>query len=416
MEDQPKSVPLKVVQYQVEKQVPETITVPLLTTSPASWAFLQTEDSPERKKALHRVTVKGGSNGDVKGGAAVGGVQVTGPRGNTKTTGGAAAGITDGTRSAGKAATGTTLEGANRTVSTGKAAAGAAGPNGAVGGKVEGGRVSGERGNAGRMTAAAGGALAGGAAAGLIGDGRRVDAATLEASRRDTASSVRDNWNGHYHEHHHYYDNRWHTDHPGAWFVAGWTAGNIWDRITPTNTYAYVGTSAAPVYYDYGNTVYYEEGNVYQDGEPVATQEEYYDQANELAAEGAVAEGEPEPKAEEWMPLGIFAITMEGQGDTSMLLQIAINPEGTIRGNFENMLTENVQPIQGALDKETQRVAWTIGENSQVVVETGLANLTKDEAPALVHKGSEEVKQVLLVRLPPPEEEASTEAVTPPAQ
>ena len=35
------------------------------------------------------------------------------------------------------------------------------------------------------------------------------------------------------------------------------------------------------------------------------------------------------------------------------------------------------------MDKKTQRAAWTVGKNKNTVCETGLYNLTKDEAPAL---------------------------------
>ena len=40
-----------------------------------------------------------------------------------------------------------------------------------------------------------------------------------------------------------------------------------------------------------------------------------------------------------------------------------------------------------------------MGDKSQTVVETGLYNLTKDEAPALLHFGTEKTQQWLLVRL-----------------
>ena len=53
----------------------------------------------------------------------------------------------------------------------------------------------------------------------------------------------------------------------------------------------------------------------------------------------------------------------------------------------------------GSVDKQTQRVAFTVGDNKDTVVETGLYNLTKDEAPALIHVGKDKTEQWLLVRL-----------------
>ena len=44
-------------------------------------------------------------------------------------------------------------------------------------------------------------------------------------------------------------------------------------------------------------------------------------------------------------------------------------------------------------------MAFTIGDNTTTVVETGLYNLTKDEAPALMHMGADRTEQWLLVRM-----------------
>jgi hypothetical protein len=48
------------------------------------------------------------------------------------------------------------------------------------------------------------------------------------------------------------------------------------------------------------------------------------------------------------------------------------------------------------------RAAFTVGDNTSDVIETGLYNLTKDEAPCLIHFGSERTEQWLLVRLENP--------------
>jgi hypothetical protein len=48
-----------------------------------------------------------------------------------------------------------------------------------------------------------------------------------------------------------------------------------------------------------------------------------------------------------------------------------------------------------------------VGESEDLVVETGLYNLTQNETPVLVHFGKEKVETYLLVRLDKPEEEPS---------
>ena len=64
--------------------------------------------------------------------------------------------------------------------------------------------------------------------------------------------------------------------------------------------------------------------------------------------------------------------------------------------------SDKTQTVQGQVDKDTQRVAICIGESEDVVVETGLYNLTQEEAPLLVHFGADKVENWLLVRLEDP--------------
>lgn len=67
-------------------------------------------------------------------------------------------------------------------------------------------------------------------------------------------------------------------------------------------------------------------------------------------------------------------------------------------------MTDQAIAVQGQVDKDTQRVAFRIGESEDIVVETGLFNLTQDETPVLVHFGSEKVENWLLVRLEQPDD------------
>jgi hypothetical protein len=74
-----------------------------------------------------------------------------------------------------------------------------------------------------------------------------------------------------------------------------------------------------------------------------------------------------------------------------------------------NKTTNQVYPIQGRVDKETQRVAFTIGDAKDVVFETGIYNLTQQQTPVLVHgEGREET--YLLLRLEQPKADGSAAA------
>ncbi|MFN9984118.1 MAG: protocadherin, partial [Pirellula sp.] len=84
---------------------------------------------------------------------------------------------------------------------------------------------------------------------------------------------------------------------------------------------------------------------------------------------------------------------------SDVTMQLAVNKQGILRGNYTDTATDKTQVIQGSVDKKTQRAAFTVGDNKDNVIETGVYNLTKDEAPALIHFGKDRTEQWLLVRL-----------------
>src|SRR4029453_11051699 len=78
--------------------------------------------------------------------------------------------------------------------------------------------------------------------------------------------------------------------------------------------------------------------------------------------------------------------------------------DGNVSGAMTNQKTNQTLPVQGRVDKETQRVAFTIGNNKDVVLETGIYNLTQQQTPVLAHgEGREETY------LPPPLDPPKTE-------
>ena len=98
----------------------------------------------------------------------------------------------------------------------------------------------------------------------------------------------------------------------------------------------------------------------------------------------------------------------EGQTTTDKLVQLAVNKDGVIRGNYQDLLADKITPIIGSVDKETQRVAMKIEGNNSLVAETGLYNLTNDEVPVLIHFGADQQENRTLIRLN--EEEAEKAA------
>jgi hypothetical protein len=196
-----------------------------------------------------------------------------------------------------------------------------------------------------------------------------------------------------------YGDNWWNNNHidwpyyPGF----GYWAGAAWGSLAGWVDYGWTD----PVYYNYGENVYYDDGSVYYGDQPVCTEVEYIQQAEAIA----MNEPETKPAAKDWMPLGVFAITQDGEptgAEPTMFLQLAVSKQGVINGTFQNTATNSVQAIEGMVDKQTQRAAWTAAGKSRPLMETGIVNLAQDSTAALIHFPDNTTQQCLLVRLEKP--------------
>ncbi|MFI4874961.1 MAG: hypothetical protein ACIALR_06475 [Blastopirellula sp. JB062] len=174
-----------------------------------------------------------------------------------------------------------------------------------------------------------------------------------------------------------------------------------------TAWFTWGSTWGTPAYYYYGDNVYYDTQYVYIDDTPIATTTQYAQQAADYAAAGreALAADPPtDQSGENWMPLGVFALVNKDEGDPIMYLQLAVDKEGLIAGTYFNTETQTNLPIEGSVDQESQRAAWTIGDKTSTVMETGIYNLTQDETPILIHFGEEKTQTWMMVRLPENEE------------
>ncbi|WP_145424192.1 hypothetical protein [Symmachiella dynata] len=302
-----------------------------------------------------------------RGGEAAG-ASITGPAGNTRYAGAAV--------------------GPNGGVAAGR------GVKGAGGGAAGRGVVVGPNGRAaagGAVRGPNGGFAARGAAVGPHGYARGF-VAVSPSGRYAVAAGVRGNF-----YHWNYYGPGWYARYPNAWRAAAWGAGTAWAICTWDSMGSWFGYGATqPVYYDYGTNVTYQDNSVYVNGQDVGTSEQYYDQAEQLAQTGTQADA---PKDGDWLPLGVFAMCKQGQKTSDLVVQLAVNKQGILRGNYTDSASHSTQTVHGSVDKKTQRVAFTIGDADTTVFETGLYNLTKDEAPCLVHYGADRTEQWLLVRL-----------------
>jgi hypothetical protein len=220
---------------------------------------------------------------------------------------------------------------------------------------------------------------------------RVQDRQQLQQNRQSRRQEVRSEFN----DNHPRFD--WAVDHP-RW--ASWRVNAPWRWATAAALTGWIGWGS-PSYYDYGENIYIADDVVYSDGQQIATTEQY------VAAAEHIATNIPAVKNPDWMPLGVFAVTQDGQATgaaPTMFVQLAISKEGIISGTFQNTTASTAQPIEGMVDKNSQRAAWVISGKTRPIMETGLFNLTKDTTPALLHFADGQTQQWLLVRMDEPKE------------
>jgi hypothetical protein len=203
---------------------------------------------------------------------------------------------------------------------------------------------------------------------------------------------------------------------PYGYDAAAW-ASAVWQTATWPALGNWIGWNTDPYDYDYGSNITLQGDNVYYGANPVGSLEQYYQGAVDLASSGGDATAgaaasnpdaaPPEGDDSQWLPLGVFGVMAKNQKTPDMTFQLAINKEGKIRGNSYDRKSDTTQPVVGAVDRKTQRVAWRTNK-SDLVVETGLYNLTKDESKALVHRGQDEAEMDLLVRVKRPDDAKAT--------
>ncbi len=185
----------------------------------------------------------------------------------------------------------------------------------------------------------------------------------------------------------------------GGW--GGYGRGYWWGPATWLGLSSWIPWGwGSPLYYDYGSNFYYDNDSVYLNGRRLCSAPEYYDQAVQIIDKAPKVTN----NKDQWMPLGVFAVTQDAKKASDMVFQLAVNKEGAIQGTYFNSDDNTAKPIKGMVDKESERAVWTFADKNKnaVIMETGIYNLTKDQTGVLVHFGKERTQEWLMVRLNEP--------------
>jgi len=102
----------------------------------------------------------------------------------------------------------------------------------------------------------------------------------------------------------------------------------------------------------------------------------------------------------QWMPLGVFALRLADSARATRMIQLAVSHDGLLRGSHYDLLSDEVESIEGAVNKKDLRATWRIGPRGKVEFQTLLGELTKPEATVAAQFPDGTVGAWKLVQIP----------------
>jgi hypothetical protein len=247
--------------------------------------------------------------------------------------------------------------------------------------------------------------------------GQRVNASQLRnrvQTRQYTGRGVRQGVNQrHWDRRNWYNDNFWNRHgHPVYW---GAVAGSAWASSNWNDVNSWLGYGTAyPYYYDSGyaypiqDTGIYTEPqqqtpaptNSYQQTAPTTIYQQISPTVTYQQPTTTATQADPD-----WLPLGVFALVEErtATANPNMFLQLAVKKDGTLAGTFYNSSLDKTASVIGLVDPNTQIARLTFADKpDSAVAETGIYNLTQNEASLRVTFPTGQTQDWLLVRLEQP--------------
>lgn len=172
----------------------------------------------------------------------------------------------------------------------------------------------------------------------------------------------------------------WYAGHPQAWRYTHPHA-DAWAVATLGGLGAWLGIAALED----------EPYNVY-------TSETTDEEAADVADQTDEGSNESAEDVGDFLPLGVFALAPAGAADASGLVQLAVNKQGELRGNYYDVLSGEDAAITGTIDKQKQLAAFQIGTSGNEQLEAPLASLTQPQANVTVRFADGETRDWTLAR------------------
>jgi hypothetical protein len=246
----------------------------------------------------------------------------------------------------------------------------ARGGRGGAGRPGGGGRPEGFNQDGGRARGNVGGDRAGNKAIGDKAAGQKVTSAQNKGSQLGTNTAT----------HNQPFSGSWYANHPNAWQAAHPHA-DAWAVASLGAASAWLGLGAAN-----GADTTVVTGDTVDDSGDTADDDTDDESTSDPAAASQLAQSGSTgvTNDSEFLPLGVFALAPQSQKEATAMLQISISKSGAVRGSYFDVVSDEGHPVQGAIDKKTQRMAFTVS-NGKTVFETQLTDLTQASGEVSLH-------------------------------
>ncbi len=156
----------------------------------------------------------------------------------------------------------------------------------------------------------------------------------------------------------------WYTEHPNAW---QYTHPNA-------NWWAVAGVAGVSGWLGYAV------------GSSTAATTTAAAAATTTTAAATAASAAP-PADLDWMPLGVYASSPQAAAQAHIYQQLAVSRKGEIKGNYYDSVSDAVQPVTGAIDRDTRKATWTVGAKG-ATFETTLDALLEPTSTASMRSGA----------------------------
>jgi hypothetical protein len=119
-------------------------------------------------------------------------------------------------------------------------------------------------------------------------------------------------------------------------------------------------------------------------------------------APSTVGPTETKANGEVCFPLGVFRLAPAGQEEAHLILQLVIKKDGTLAGNYCDLISDQATAVEGQVDRKSRRVSFHVGTRQTANFEADLADLTADVTPLFAVYSDHHVQNWLMTRVQAP--------------